>query len=597
MLAQTPLFVDVYDALWNKLGDGPVPITSASVSRAFDGAGSFSFEAPANDKRVIELLKDQRRIKILYNDPQTNTVRVLGSGIISKRGRKYAANGNQKSFSGPDTLDELIKRMALPNTIFTNEDISDVASTLAARAGWQAETETDLSNLITARFDGASILKCLRTMTEKAGLHIREKVDIPSDRDRIIEIGRFRTDIELYIQNGEAFTSAVFDNTEIAFIDSLTITHESDDIVNWIIPIGGGEGEAALTLEHAARTSTYPRETVENGGKTHYYKQNEVSINKYGIHEKMLTVKDVSPVGNSITATGYAADVLDEAADAFLDRSGEPQIVYRLSIKKGSKLIRPGDVVHVSFRGAVRDEDGQEIEDETVEGTFYVLKVTENVSGSGVTINLEISNVDKQPDSMESYILTAVEDIQLRNVKPMTYPFRESYSIERPVQQWDGQSSYTRTCILPLKVDSTVTSITSVRLTIRSRPIYTLSVHLGSTNPQNTYHIPIPNKYPQDLSLYINGIDVTSAFGGPWNPSPSGNSAVDETLDITDYIVNASGGFQQNHTIEVRVSMQTRDVSVVGFDSLAPRTAVYGNQGMVELIAVTQGVCQAIAAA
>lgn len=597
MLAETLLWADVYDALWNRVGDGPVPLTSASVTRCFDGAGSISFEAPATDERVIDLLKDQRRVKLLYLDPHTNVVRTVGSGVISKRGFKYSASGSQKTFSGPDVLDELVNYIALPNTIFSNEPVADVASALAVLAGWQAETESVLTDYISARYDGASVLKSLRAMTEKIGAHLREKIDVPSDRDHVIEVGRFGTDIDLWIQNGEAFTNRVFDNTEVAFIDSLTITHESDDIVNWVIPIGSGEGESALTLEHASRSATYSRETVVNNGKTLYYKRNEPSIAQYGVKQKLLTFKDIAPVGNSDTAIGYAADALDEATDAFLDRAGVPQIVYRFSIRKASKTVRSGDVVHLSFRGLVRTIDNQEIEDETVEGEFYVLKVTESFSSSGVTLSLEVSNIDKLPQSDASYIVSAIEDMQIANTKPGLINFRQSFMDEKPVQQWDGQPTYTRYADFPIKLDNTVTDVSLVRVRFISKPLYSYTIgQYSATGPTvlNQFNVAIGTNYPQDISLYIDNVDRSVEFGGPWNVTPA-NAAVDETIDITDYIRDAAGGLRQDHTLEFRVSQQTRDVRVPGYGGGSAINATYGNQGIIRCEIIVQGTSQSIA--
>lgn len=598
MLAETRLWADVYNASWDRVGDGPVPLTSASVTRAFDGAGSFSFEAPAADERVITLLKNERRIKILYHDPHTGTVRTIGSGIIRKRGRKYSASGFQKSFSGPDVLDELKRYNTLLGRIFTNTAVSDVASQLAVLANWQAETESILDgNLITARFDGASILKALQTMTEQIGAHIREKVDIPSDRDHVIEVGRFGTDSELWIMNPEQVMSHVDTNTDVAFIDALTIIHESEAMFNWIIPIGSGEGESALTLEHATRTASYDRLTTTVGTKTLYYKKNDASIAEYGIIQKVVTFKNIAPVGNSDTNIEYAANALDEAADAALDRNGTPQTVYKLSIQKGSRLIRCGDVVHLRFRGAVRGLDGLELEDETVEGDFYVLKVTENISAAGITLTLEISDVDKLPDSEAAYVLSALEDIQIANTKPGLINFRQSFTDEKPVQQWDGQPTYIRYADFPIKLDNTVTDISLVRVRFISKPLYSYTIGQYSvTGPSvlNQFIVAIGSNYPQDISLYIDNVDVSSVFGGPWNAAPA-NAAVDETIDITDYIRDAAGGLRQDHTLEFRVSEQTRDVRVPGYGGGSAINAIYGNQGIIRCEIIVQGTSQSIA--
>lgn len=588
MDAESTLWCDVYDASWRKVGDGPINLISASITRAFDGAGSITLDAPSTDKRVIQWLTNERRVKIYQIE--NNITRVVGTGIIRKVTKRSTAGSYTRSCSGPDALDELKRINTLLNRKYSDLPVADVADSLSVLAGWTSTTESTVANQITARFDGASILKALQTMTEQVGLHLRLSASI----DRQVEIGAFGQSIGLYITTPEILAFGAYGNAEIALVDSLTVTSDSEAVCNWIIPIGGGEGESALTLEHCTRTSPYPIETTVVDDKTLYFIQDAYSTDNYGDIQKVGQYKEISPLSNSDTATTLAANALYDAAVAYLQRAAVPQTTYSFSIKKCATVIRPGDRVHLAYRGVIRDLNGEELASEAVEGDFYVLKVTERLGEGGATITLEVSNIDKQMQSEAAIIVGAIESISLRNLKPMTYPYRESYSIERPVQQWDGQPSYTRYCTMPLKIDDTVTSITSVRVTIRSRGIYTYSVDFGSA--MNTYHIPISSKYPQDLSLYINGIDVTTKYGGVWNPTP-GNSAVDVTLDISDDIINAIGGFRQTHTIEIRVSMQTRDISVTGYDSGSPRTGVYGNQGIVELIAVTQGVCQAIPAA
>jgi len=594
MDAETRLWADVYNAQWERLGDGPVPLSSASVTRAFDGAGSFSFEAPATDERVIDLLKNERRVKIIYHDPQTDTVRTLGSGIIQKRGRKYGASGSLKTFNGTDLMSELKRANTLLNRVFTNTPVADVASALAVLAGWSAETESTLDNLVSARFDGASILKALQTMVEQLGVHLREKVDIPSDRDRVIEVGHFATDSGIWIQNGELFTSAIYDNTEVAFIDSLTVTHESEELVNWAIPLGSGEGESALTLEKATRTPTYPRETTVVNGKTQWYKRHTASENQYGTCQKVVTFKNISPVSNSDTAIEYAANMLDEAMDAALDRISQEQIVYQLSVKKLSRTVRPGDVVHLRFNGLIRDQQGQEIAEENVEGDFYVLKVTENVSASGVTVTLDISNVDKNPESEEAYILSAVEDIKLSNVKPALINFRESTSGERPLQNSIAVSDVLHAIFL-LPIDDTVTDITSVFLRFWSIPLYCNSVTEIAFSKYSQFVIVQSPNYPQGISLRINGIDVTSQYGpdgSVWNPVPNNNPVNGEFLDITDHIKNATGGIRQVHEIEFRVVTNARDTAVPGYGFT--RVDGSGNNGIIRATITVQGTSQAI---
>lgn len=60
------------------------------------------------------------------------------------------------------------------------------------------------------------------------------------------------------------------------------------------------------------------------------------------------------------------------------------------------------------------------------------------------------------------------------------------------------------------------------------------------------YGIHDDDKYPDTVRLAINGVDVTTALGGPWG---AGGVAIDEEVDITMYLRNASGGLRQVHEL------------------------------------------------
>jgi RES domain-containing protein len=88
------------------------------------------------------------------------------------------------------------------------------------------------------------------------------------------------------------------------------------------------------------------------------------------------------------------------------------------------------------------------------------------------------------------------------------------------------------------------------------------------------------------LRLYINGTDVTNKYGGPWNPS--GNVAVDISLDITDDILNASGGIYREHEIVFRADYR--------FSATGMYVAISdpSSSGLVELTTKVLAICQAI---
>lgn len=75
---------------------------------------------------------------------------------------------------------------------------------------------------------------------------------------------------------------------------------------------------------------------------------------------------------------------------------------------------------------------------------------------------------------------------------------------------------------------------------------HTHSVTLSNHTHGMTYGIYDDTVYPATISLSIDGVDRTSALGGPW---AAGGGALSVELDITTYLVNAAGGLRQNHTL------------------------------------------------
>jgi hypothetical protein len=75
------------------------------------------------------------------------------------------------------------------------------------------------------------------------------------------------------------------------------------------------------------------------------------------------------------------------------------------------------------------------------------------------------------------------------------------------------------------------------------------------THPMN-YGVFEDSHYPQNISIYINGVDRTLALGGPWAPT---DAAVEVEVDITEYLVNAVGGLRQTHEIRFMVTGGTNN--------------------------------------
>jgi len=596
------VWAEVYDADWQKRADaeGPVNLVSASVTRVLDGCGTISFETLGTDERAIRLLTNEARVKIYVNDG--GTIRQFCSGIIRKIRKSVSASGWTRSYEGPDALDELKRKTVLLNRQFQLNTITDVATTLAAIAGWSVETETAISGeLMTARFDGVSVLKALQRVVELKGYHLREKPRPLSSFDRTLEIGLFGTDIGLTCLT-LAQAVDIGDNDAIALIESLQVALESEDVINWLLPLGGGEGEAALTLQKSTRSGI--KTTTGPDGKTLYYITDAASVALYGEIQKVGTFKDINPIANSVAATQAAANALYDTARAYLDRAKARQDVYRMTLKKCRVLVRPGDKVRVLHRGDILDENGVEIPDEIVDGTFWVLKASERVGNDGsVTTSLEISNIDKQTQDAATLVVDAVENINIRNLTPTTYPNTFVYPFVDYI--CGGIAPYYREAEFPLQIDSSITDIVSARIYITTQPIDRFSLFNYSSNPFSVTPPPFDEyavvqqhyNYPSDVRLLVNSIDVTSALGGPWNVAPTNSALSLSALDITAYLTSST--IYQEHIFKITCGARQGNwdwPKLADPDGSIPTPVGYGTAslGRVIVIVVVQAICQAI---
>ncbi len=408
------LWVDVLDADGNRLGDGPVTeIQSASVVRELDGAGTFTIRTMAS-ARAISLLTNENRVKI-YNE-DAGGVRLIGQGIIESLNVTESTPGVSLRISGPDILDELIRKTSLLARIFNQQTIQTVAETLIALVpGWTVDVDSAIaSNKVDARYDGASVLKAFRDMVGRYGHHFRLSSD-----DKVVSISQFGVDSGLRVIKTEVITAKMIKDPNLLFVQRLPQTTESFDLVNWIIPLGAGEGTAALTLEKSTRTSPFTVQSIVGpDGNLQYYISDAVSVATYGQIEKILTVKQVAALTNSETDVINAANALYDAAAEWLTRHKDPVVRYGLTVKNAKENLLPGDKIHVNYKGQLITPKGEKVDYINIRDDFWVIKATERVGLEEHSVDLEISNIDQRMNSVAEQIVESMENIELRGLKP-----------------------------------------------------------------------------------------------------------------------------------------------------------------------------------
>lgn len=589
------IWADVFDANGAKKGT-VYDLLTVAVSKLLDGAGSVNVSFSAASDSTITLLTQECHIEIyIEND---GYVRLFGKGVLRKRKASAASSSATITMTGPDSLDALTRRNALLGRIYTDEPIVNIASDLVSLVpGWSITVDDGLGNQ-TDRFDGVSVLKALIGLAQKKGLHLREGEDFNT-----LELGAFGSDSTLIALKPGTLTPEINYADDVLIIDSISQSIDTSSVVNWVIPLGGGEGTSQLTLANSDRTSPYTIHSLTGpDGRTLYYLQDDDSIELYGeIQGPPLLYKSINPVANSDTAKLLAANALYDAAAVDLQRMSVGQETYTVTAKKNKKVPRPGDKIQLIYKGIVPVTNDTSFTYIDVNDTFWILGVKESISAGGATLTLDISNVDRRPMDLGSQVGKVLEDMQVRNTTPQTTIFYYQDSSERVIM--GGVSSAAdKAAEWTLQIPDLMTDLIRVRFQFITRPPYSLTdSYWGPTGTppyKKFYYVSngttVAAVYPTVLTMEFDGVDVTAALdpSGQWNRNGE-NAALDFTVDITEYILNASGGIFQTHTLVMKAgnyaSNQDLKINTAYADELTTRCV-----GVIEGKFMVLGIGQAI---
>jgi hypothetical protein len=475
------VWCDVFDSDYNRLGDGPVTaIKSASFRRALDGAGTFNMSLVGTDEQALTLLTNERRVRI-YGETLDGTARVLGDGIIRQRNMTEQSGGVTLQVSGPDALDELKRVNTLLARTYRDTVQNVVDALLGLATGWTATVDASIaSNTIDVRYDGVSVLAALQNIADRYGYHLR----LSSSTARTLDISEFGDDNGLRISKTEIVTTETIQNSELLMVQRLSQGQTSEQIYNWLLPIGAGEGTAALTLEKSTRTSPYTiQSTTAGDGRTLYYISDASSISTYGTIQKVGQFKEIAPSGNTNTDIVAAANALYDAAVEDLQRHKQQTEQYSVTVKNVQQTIQPGDKIHLDYKARVQTESGF-VDYLSIRDDFWILDVNETVSASGTSATLTISNVDQRVTTPAEQMMNAIEQINLRNLQPTTTGSVRSYVY---YDDMDGSNSVT----VPIEFTTATLLLQRVRMRIQTRPLRSnVTAAAGGGNHSHTVTIP-----------------------------------------------------------------------------------------------------------
>jgi hypothetical protein len=353
-------------------------------------------------------------------------------------------------------------------------------------------------------------------------------------------------------------------------------------------------------------TDPYQVQTMTGpDGRTIYYLSDATSITAYGQIEKIFTV-DISPLSHSSPDITNAANALYDAAVAWLLLHKDQHTVYSCVVRKAFATLLPGQIIRLTYKGYVYDNDGNKVSWLDTNTDYWITRVTERL-GDSPSIDLELSNLARGPVDLIDSIVGTMESVSIANVQVKPYPTTFNYTYNDFI---NSSLSYMRaggTLILThkarfvLPIDDSIMHLTRIKLRLVTyKPVTTAVVDgIASTDAllQYWYGVAEGPDYPAGLHLYIDGVDVSSTFSGPWLTASNANSQFDEEFDITDIILGSSYGVYADHIIEMeswgRTITGTWNQNVPGYTgpSFTVSAACSGRvEATIKVWAVTQAI-------
>lgn len=609
MASNSPFRIDILDANDNKVGDGPLKnIMQIDDTRILDKIGLLTFVIPASDPKA-QFITAGRNFDV-FDEVDGYLGRFIFNkmNIIDREGRAILI---VQTWS---ILKELVYNISGFAREYAASQVEFIVNDLVTDVtDWTTKTGTNLGTA-NVTYQGQTIYQAVEELAKRWGLHFRL-----GSGTRVLEFdafGEVNTDVRLTNLSGQ---SIGFDGSKTAAIKSIKKMIATDEVYNRVIAVGAGNGAAQLVLldTEVGDFFTVTSRTRTNG-QIETFIEDLTSQAQFGIREVVLIFDQIRPIANTATSKTQAQTELLKNAERWLNRYKDAREQYDNLTVYGLKTdVNVGEKVNVRYKGF--DEDNNLYID--VDDDFWVMQVSRQRNATGQrSHNFKVVNIDRVELTDQDIMANAVKAIQSEKlwIKPTAFQQSDTYTDTLQISTFYQDKN----AIFKLTFDDTILDVTRVVLEWQTSPLFSLTswdeataIITGSSAPNNphTHTIAVSPtiglfevitglSFPSDLSIEINGVnidnnvDVDYLVGGTgkWNNSGQ-NVALDVRMDITDFILNAAGGIFQTFTIEfIPTVVRTRDVGVPFRTTSLPQNSTVGNQGIVSLKILTQGVAQAL---
>lgn len=375
-------------------------IIEAEVTTRLDAAGSWRVRLPLTDSRTAEATVGRYWLQFREGEG------FVFGGIIENIQKQPE---DMLQLSGPTLIGELVYKNTLLNRQYTGTLNAAIDGLLALASGWTRNGSN--TTTIDARFDGESVLKALLLLIDQPRIHLRELItEAGGILTKKVDIGAFGASSGVILMGGNP-DAVVLDDPALAYVEHISVEETVEEVWNWLIPLGAGDGKTQLTLEFSTRTTPYTIQTVAGpDSATIYYLSDAGSITTYGQRERAFVAKDVAPLSNTKAALQAAANALYDLAVRQLQWWKDKQTAYRLTVRGLKPGVKPGDKVRLRWRGYAEHWDtGYAYLDINTE--LYVLERTRHFLDDGTeTSSLIVSDIDRQLQTSTEVVIGKLED-------------------------------------------------------------------------------------------------------------------------------------------------------------------------------------------
>jgi hypothetical protein len=583
---QSEFIIDILDPSGNKLGDGPlITATTLSIKEKLDSIGEIDFEFPSSDPKG-ELLQPGRRYDVYDKG--------IFLGRFIHADEKFSGSNRETGTTkihAYSVLTELANTSVKFRRAYDDEPVKDIVDDLVSLVGgWSATVDSGLGDE-SITYEGESVLVAIEMLRERLGLHYR--IDNSTPGSKVLEFGAFGDDSGVRAEKLQGQVGSEFESTSgVEIIDRLSLTEDAQEIFNRVIPVGSGQGVSQLTIENATSGSYTVQSGLNQDGSSYYYIEDATSVAQYGVIERVLNLSNIRPISNNDTDILNAKNALKIAGETFLTRSLEPRLSYNVPLITLGESVQVGDTIRVVYRGVV---DGYKFVDVDTDLNILGIRRRRTARSGASPVSITVSTGDVRPASDHALMINVVKD--LTDVKIHVDPTLSYYTVGPYTRRIDSSNTATFTVrikdevylmnnsVLRFRSDALKSSVTAAAAGgdhrhkmfapsdtgFATENDFVCAANSAGTSFLNgtlkfgdfdlwtndasgdhthtmTYGIFADTVYPAGINVSINGIDRTVALGGPWGTT--GATTGDIEVDITTYLVNASGGLRQNHTIE-----------------------------------------------